>query len=219
VIARALFAVVAVLAAAAACSFERRSAAFACETEEECPAERTCRSGWCVERGGGNGSADGGDNGDDGGGGSADADLDAFVCPPSCTLCDLDGVCVIACDEASSCEEQVVCPANIPCKVECNGIFSCAAGIDCTAARSCRLECKSDGTCAGPVLCGTGTCRVECGGQDSCAGGIDCESSCLCNTFCEGSGSCTIPPTCPPPAQCTNNSDDCVSTHPNCVTC
>jgi hypothetical protein len=186
---------------AAGCSFERRSPAYACEIEAHCDPGRTCQQGWCVEI-----ASDGGP-GIDADPNAPDATDAAASCSADvCTRCDVEGRCIIACDGAGSCPDQVVCPAGLPCKVECNGEGSCMGGIDCSAARRCDIECTNTSACAGLLSCPAGTCNVECGGIDSCAGGIDCSGSCACRTLCTGSGSCATPPSCPAqlPAQCTS---------------
>jgi hypothetical protein len=208
--------VLAAAALASGCSFDRRSHQFACDMPTDCDDEHICDQGWCVPIGG-----------DDDAAPQADADpnapdagtADAFVCPPGCTSCDIEGVCNITCATAGSCSAApVVCPANVPCKVECNGDSSCAMGIDCSAAESCRIECTNSNSCGGPITCALdGYCRVECEGLNSCTGGIDCDQSCACDTFCTGSGSCTIEPLCPGPSQCTGG--PCSSLQGQCNSC
>lgn len=196
-----------------ACSVDRRSESYTCDTETDCGAGRTCDEGWCVEVGGG-GDGDGGElpvvDADPN---APDADPDApdaaFICPPTCSSCNIDNVCIMACAADASCPTQVVCPPGVSCKVECEGANSCAAGVDCSDASSCRIECTGVDSCAQRIVCGQGQCIVECNANGSCAAGTDCSESCSCltncvATACEGPSECTDPG-----SPCTDNDDDC----------
>jgi hypothetical protein len=204
----------------AACAIDRRSPDFACETQADCPSDRVCAEGWCVEGGGDPPDAAVLDDGAPAPDGPPAPDApppDAFVCPPACNSC-TGGVCTIACSADGSCATPVVCPAGLPCKVECIGADSCAGGIDCTGGTSCRIECTGMGSCGGAITCGARVCRVECGAPSSCTGGIDCSSACQCDTFCTGAGSCSMQPICPPPQQC-DKGVDCTGVPGQCNTC
>jgi hypothetical protein len=50
----------------------------------------------------------------------------------------VDGVCVIDCGAASSCQNDITCPANLPCRVVC-GEHACAKHIVCGLATSCEV--------------------------------------------------------------------------------
>lgn len=208
------------LAAAASCSFQRRSSEYACDTPTDCGAGRTCDNGWCVEIGGPTIDADpdapdADPNQPDG------APADAFVCPPppACSFCDELNTCVITCNAGNPCNTApVVCPAGQRCKIECLTADTCDMGIDCSNASNCRIECGGSGACGGPITCGEGPCTIECTNTGTCTGGINCADSCQCSTDCSGAGSCMPAPICPAPPQCSNG-DVCLATHPNCMTC
>jgi hypothetical protein len=221
---RHLLAAAALLIALTGCKVDRRSEGYTCETETDCGAGRTCDQGWCVEVGGGDGDAD--PNAPDADPNAPDADPNApdsgpdaaFVCPEGCSSCDEDDTCIITCAGASSCAEQVVCPAGVKCKVECAGAGSCAAGVDCTAATRCEIECgPGDDACGGLLECGEGLCLVECSSTGSCALGTSCEDSCQCRTQC-ADDACATASTCPPDPNCTQGGE-CKDTHPDCLNC
>ncbi|HUH01643.1 MAG TPA: hypothetical protein VML75_06585 [Kofleriaceae bacterium] len=198
------------------CSIEHKSGQFACTTEADCSAGRTCTGGFCVAVESdidANNPADA-DPADPDGSMNADASTD---CPPTCTSC-VTTTCVINCGTANACPDAVVCPAGWSCKVECEGLGACAMAVDCSQATNCLIECTNTDTCQGPISCGPGRCRVECGGDNSCAAGIACQDSCQCDTFCDGLGACATAPTCPPPGQCTSGIN-CISGPGPCFTC
>ena len=211
-------ALVILVAAAAGCSFQRRSEGYACETPTDCGAGRTCDQGWCVEIGGPTIDAD--PNAPDADPNAPDSGTsDAFVCPVGCGFCDELNTCIIQCNAGNPCNTApVVCPPGQRCKIECLTAGTCAMGIDCSAATNCRIECGGSSACAGPIACGEGPCTIECTNTDTCTGGIDCADSCQCLTQCSGGGSCTPAPVCPSPPQCTNG-NECLASHPNCMTC
>ena len=192
----------------AGCPFQRRSEGYACDGPGDCGDGRVCSAGWCIESG-------------DGGQAVADADPDApdahvgpdssFVCPPTCSRCDVD-TCVMDCAVSDACATEVVCPPGVKCRVECTGKNSCGGGIDCTTASECLVICIGNDSCDSLISCGTGPCRVNCTSPSTCTAGIDCADSCRCDTLCSGANSCTIPPTCPS-STCTDmTTDECDST-------
>jgi hypothetical protein len=218
-----VLAVFAVVVALAGCKLDRRSGAYACDTQADCDDGRTCDDGWCVEVGGGDGGAvaDADPDQPDADPNQPDAGPDAaFVCPGACSSCNAENVCIMACPTLGACADQVVCPPGVACKVECEGDNSCAAGVDCTDAASCRIECNGAGSCAQRLLCGQGQCIVECPGTDSCTAGTDCSASCACVTNCAASA-CDAPSACVnEEPQCNDNDGDCTGfENGNCNSC
>lgn len=180
------------------CQFQRRSAGYDCDSQDDCTGGRVCAGGWCVETG------DGGQSLADADPAAADTGPDAlFTCPVGCTRCDAD-TCVIECALSDGCPDPVVCPAGLPCRVECTGKNSCNGGIDCSSASDCLINCIGNDSCQALITCGVPPCRVNCTETATCTGGIDCAASCKCDTVCAGDLSCSIPPTCPS-AQCTDS--------------
>jgi hypothetical protein len=188
------------------CSFERRTADYACNGPEDCGTGRTCDLGWCVEIGGPVVDAD--PNAPDADPNAPDASMsDAFACPSVCTSCDELNVCLIQCntsDPGAPCNSApIVCPPGVICKI----------GVDCSQSANCRVECTGDDSCAGAITCGEGPCHVECVDVNTCAEGIDCAASCSCFTDCSGFDACATPPTCPTGCEqggeCRNNQQVC----------
>ena len=200
------------VAALMSCDFQRRSAGYACDSQDDCSGGRVCSGGWCVEGDGGQSIADADPN-------APDTGPDALVtCPAGCSRCDLD-TCVVECLTNDSCAEPVVCPPGIPCRVECTGKNTCNGGIDCGDSTDCLVNCIGNDSCQGLITCGTLPCRVNCLETATCAMGIDCDESCKCDTVCSGDGACAVPPTCPS-AQCTDSgTGECDSSPGPCHEC
>lgn len=186
------------------CSIDSRSDAYACDPG--CPSDRVCVDGWCIAR----------DAGAPIDGRTADAAVDAAMCPAQCSSC-MGGTCHITCDNGGSCSAPVMCPAGMPCQVDCNGNGSCGGGVRCAPGAACTINCDGPNSCAGQIQCGTGRCDVTCGGTSSCAAGTDCATSCQCDTQCAPSA-CTGGNNCPAPAQC-EQSGECISQAGVCRSC
>jgi hypothetical protein len=147
-------ALLAILAWATSCGIDTRTAAFRCDSDIDCEADRRCEEGYCTV---------GPRDLADASAGGADAPVspiidasppDAFLCPTDCTGgCLEDFTCLIDCSAAASCGEPVVCPANLPCQVTCSGENSCAAGVSCADSCSCEVQCTGAGSCATAASC------------------------------------------------------------------
>lgn len=175
------------------CGVERRSDSYRCGPDRACPDDRVCEQGWCVlpETDSAPDAmpmeyADAG----------SPPDATPFECPEACTRCE-GTTCVISCGTATSCEDTVVCPPDLPCTVRCWGLESCEGGVDCSAASACSVICSHYGSCRDGVLCGSGPCEVRCSGFESCEAGIDCGDSCACDTDCSGTDACDEGVACP----------------------
>lgn len=115
------------------------------------------------------------------------------ACPDACDSCG-DGVCKIACEVGSACEEQTVaCPPGMDCEVACTGDGACesstivgapgqALAVRCEGASSCgdvvldsgrdlELTCKGSAACQSATLhCSSGACDWACAAPGSCDG-------------------------------------------------
>lgn len=128
----------------------------------------------------------------------------------------VDGVCVIDCSNAESCDGDVDCPANVPCRVTC-GNNACTKKINCTQSTSCDIRCTGQAACAGEIQCSAGACNVTCSGPGACKQRTRCANSCSCDVTCTGAGSCAEESACPGSA-CRVGSG-CSSTPSGCDTC
>ena len=203
------------------CKFETRSQDFECDAPTDCPDDRVCQNGLCVQVVDTTDAAvvDGPIGVPDAGVGVDGAPPDAAPpdCPAACTSC-AGTVCTIQC-ELGDCNTGVTCPTGWDCQVMCNGNGTCAGAVDCTDATSCDISCSGDGSCSGAITCGTGRCAVGCTGAATCQGGIDCSNSCACDTDCSGANACSMAPMCQPGNPCTMGNGDCQSGQGPCDTC
>ena len=168
--------------AAVSCSINHRSGQFECETTADCDSGRTCSEGLCTT----NGVPDSGiiDAPKKDGGLS-----DASVCPPGCTSCGPNKVCIIDCAVAgSNCGSQLTCPAGWNCDLRCSTDSACRNGVNCTAAASCTFQCTGRNSCRG-IACGPGVCNVSCTATGSCET-VTCGVSCACDVRCSSGASC-----------------------------
>ena len=166
-----------VAAAAASCSINHRSTQFECDVQQDCDPGRTCSDGLCVTPGGDGGLKDGAIDG-------------GPACPPQCTSCGPNKLCIIDCAAGANCGSQVTCPTGFNCDIRCTGDNNCSNGINCTTAASCTLQCTGRGSCR-TISCGAGACNVNCAGQNSC-GTVTCGLSCACDVKCPfANGACT----------------------------
>jgi hypothetical protein len=178
-------------AASAACSIDRRSDAFACDSTADCSPDRVCVEQTCVL-----------------GSRVPDAGADGPACPPGCSRCDGKS-CFIDCT-LQRCND-LVCPVGFTCEVMC-GAGGCD-GIDCRGG-PCNLFCLGVNACR-DVTCGDKACRVSCVGRKSCVN-IDCEDSCSCDVTCTATESCAGN-TCP--TDCAGLNGGCDGTSPTCNRC
>jgi len=215
-------ALLALAAAIAGCSINKRTSAFRCETDSDCESDRRCEEGYCTV---------GARDLPDAAPGTPDAPVvpvidaeppDAFICPTACTGgCEEDFTCLIDCSADASCAEPIVCPANLPCQVTCTGAGSCQTTIDCTAASDCDITCGADDACSGVISCAADReCDVACSNAGTCAAGVSCADACSCEVVC-GVDACATPATCPPaPANKCKEGDGCDAVdHPTCDQC
>jgi hypothetical protein len=141
-------------------------------------------------------------------------DLCSQGCPNGTCIA---GVCTIDCSQAGSCENDVVCPANLPCHVIC-GDSSCGHHVNCTMASSCDVECTGEDACNDEIQCPAGrACDVTCSGDGSCKRRTKCDNSCSCDVTCSGVGSCAEASECPDDVCRVGNA--CSSLPPGCDTC
>lgn len=183
---------------------ELRDCTVHCAAATDCTGGQVCRpDGWCAMPSvdncpaGGNGTGDTIDAATDiGSNGSADAATNN-LCPQGCTngTCD-NGVCVIDCGTPYSCQNDVLCPPNVPCRVVC-GDHACAHKVICGLATSCEVQCTGDYSCADEIQCNTNRCDVDCAGTSSCKRRTRCANACACDVSCTGAGSCVEASECP----------------------
>jgi hypothetical protein len=185
----------------AGCSVSHRSGDFACDTQADCSAGRTCVEGFCVL--------------------PADAGIpdgphaDAAVCPSACTSCNLDQKsCTIDCALNGGCKQAVTCPLGFSCNVLCSRDGACSSGVSCTGSTACTISCSGTQSCRG-LSCGLGPCNVSCTGSGSC-GEVSCGMSCACDVTCNGIALCRNL-TCKP--NCAVGLRGCTSLAVGCNTC
>jgi hypothetical protein len=194
--------VIAHLVAMAACYHpEVKDCTVQCSAPTDCTGGQICRSdGWCAMPDITSCPKGGGDTG-----GTLDAatttgdapDPATMLCQQGCTngSC-VAGVCVIDCSATMSCQNDVVCPANLPCRVIC-GERACAHKVNCTQATSCQVQCNGDSSCQDEIQCGSNRCDVDCIGASSCKRRTKCANACACDVTCLGAGSCAEASECP----------------------
>jgi hypothetical protein len=222
---RLFLALVALAAGLTACSIDRRTSAFQCQTDADCDADRRCEEGYCTV---GQRPPPDARPPSDARPPPPDAapPPDAYVCPAPCTECidALEDTCIIDCAGDNVCDQPIVCPPGMKCEIHCTDPATCTNTIDCSMAITrCTIECTGMGSCAGAITCPAAeACDVSCDGENSCAGLISCNTSCACDVDCTvGVGSCAGGTDCPPaggnacdldPVGCTsapNQCDDC----------
>jgi len=198
----------------AACSINKRSDQFACETAQQCDRGQTCQDGFCV---GGSPPTDSQEPDPDG-----QLPPDAFVCPAQCTSCNLNTMtCTVDCNVSpTTCGNPINCPTGFNCNILCTKNELCQ-NINCSQGQSCKLECKGINTCRN-VVCGPGECDITCTGNQSCRA-VNCESSCACDVTCTPNTTC-LTVDCPEltnqPFACSGlNPGRCTSAPEGCDTC
>lgn len=164
-----LIALIALIAAAAlaACTIDRRSDAYVCNTTPDCSGGRICVDQLCVV------PPDGGPGGDSG--------LPA-TCPAACTRCD-QGTCFVDC-VTKDCD-NFTCPAGWKCNIAC-GQRRCN-DLDCGNSE-CDITCIGSNACE-DVRCGPKRCNIVCDDRNSCEN-VDCSTSCACQLTCNSVFGC-----------------------------
>lgn len=130
---------------------------------------------------------------------AADADIHAAsagtfgrdACPESCDSCD-GGVCHIACEVGSACEEQTVaCPPGMDCEVSCNGDGACESStIVGPQGYALEVECSGRASCGDIVLDSGRDLELSCKGSEAChSATLHCSSG-ACDWACSSPGSC-----------------------------
>ena len=163
------------------CEVNHKSDQYACTTNADCSAGRTCNEGSCIVVGsidasGGTADAPRPDSGNNNG------------CPAQCTSCNTaQKTCTVNCTQ-TNCKQALACPAGYNCTFLCNGDDTCRQGINCLNASACTIECSGKSSCE-QVRCGPGPCDVSCSGPSSCRD-VLCGSSCACDVTCTGNQSC-----------------------------
>ena len=155
--------------AATSCSVNRRSAAFACDRDDDCDDDRACVRGYCTARA------------------IVSPPPTTSGCPAGCTTCDLDDkTCDIECGILQPCA-RAICPAGFSCTIGCTAPGACN-DVDCTSGTDCEITCFGADAC-GTIRCGEGACDVSCIGKEAC-GLLDCGRSCRCDQVCADDTAC-----------------------------
>ncbi len=121
-----------------------------------------------------------------------------FTCPDGgeCDPICLAGVCVVNCQNATSCD--IDCTSNSVCTTDCRSAGTC--DFECTDASSCTFDCGLTGTCTG-VCTGGSTCGVICTDASGCED-IRCLDGSRCKLRCLEEESCGF-------AECWTEQEDC----------
>jgi hypothetical protein len=166
------------VATAISCSIKPRSSDFACTAKADCARDRECIDGFCVLPQLDGGIID-----------TLPPGIDASLCPPQCTSCNLaQHSCTIDCAaNPTACSRHIACPLGWGCNVDCSSANSCRSGVDCAGSTSCNVTCSGDRSCR-DITCSIGTCGITCSGPDSCDG-VKCGTD-TCKVDCTGPGSC-----------------------------
>lgn len=145
---------IALVAALAACSVDRKSDALRCTDSSQCSGGRTCVQSYCIE---------------DANCPMGCASCDPGTSPPSCIVpagtgggsfnCPPDTHCDITCPTPGSCG-NIHC--NGECSITCIGTNSCGS-ITCTDGR-CMIACNGDNACESVTCSGACACDVVCTG-------------------------------------------------------
>ncbi len=192
-----------------ACTINKRSDEFTCNVQADCPTDRTCTDGVCVQ----------GNNPNDGSNPDMNTGPDAFVCPAQCTSCrQAEHICKVDCGiSPSTCNSPINCPPGFSCEIVCSTTSGCQ-NINCTGGNGCTIGCTGTGTCKN-VTCGTGPCDITCSGVNACRS-VDCNNSCQCDVACAIGTSC-MTLNCPKDATTCNTigKPGCDSSRATCDTC
>jgi hypothetical protein len=122
------------------------------------------------------------------------------ACPDACTGGCAAGMCVIACDATSECQnDRLACPAGMPCRIQCDGISSCQGSqFFCPEDADCILQCTNTSSCQGVYLvCGEFACGATCSGAGTNVNAVICGDASTCNAECEQLDPCTAGIDCP----------------------